>query len=97
MIDCPFSHLYLLQEYDLSQLHRESDNRPEVFCTEAFPSVQSRLCRRLQDNEEIGDFLEDVSHIKRLTWCGIKRTSSSYKCVNIYRMYQCNIYCNATQ
>uniref|UniRef100_A0A665UXF5 Cadherin-1 n=1 Tax=Echeneis naucrates TaxID=173247 RepID=A0A665UXF5_ECHNA len=49
------------QEYDLSQLHRGLDNRPEVLCTDVFPVVQSRPAyrRQLQASEEIGKFVED--------------------------------------
>lgn len=57
--------VFLLQEYDLGQLHRGLDNRPEVFCTDVFPTVQSRPCYRLQlqANEEIGKVIEDVSDV----------------------------------
>uniref|UniRef100_A0A3Q3WQ84 Cadherin-1 n=1 Tax=Mola mola TaxID=94237 RepID=A0A3Q3WQ84_MOLML len=49
------------QEYDLSQLHRGLDSRPEVFCTDVFPTVQSRPAYRLQlhASEDIDKFLED--------------------------------------
>ncbi len=57
--------LYLLQDYDLSQLHKGLDDRPEVFCTDVFPTGQSRPCYRLQlqANEGIYKFIEDVSVI----------------------------------
>ncbi|XP_068169722.1 B-cadherin isoform X2 [Antennarius striatus] len=53
------------REYDLSQLHKGLDCRPEVFCTEVLPTVLSRPSYRLQlqINEEIGKFLEDNLHI----------------------------------
>ncbi|XP_047451379.1 B-cadherin [Mugil cephalus] len=49
------------QEYDLSQLHRGLDDRPEVFCTDVIPIVQTRPCYRLQIgvNEEVGNFIEE--------------------------------------
>ncbi|XP_041852843.1 B-cadherin-like [Melanotaenia boesemani] len=49
------------QNYDLSQLHRECDNHPDVISTVVFPTVQS--CPgyhfQIQVNEEIGRFIED--------------------------------------
>lgn len=62
MIEVP---LFSLQEYDLSQLHRGLDNCPEVFCTDVFPTAQSRPCYHLQPqaNEDIDKFVEDVSEI----------------------------------
>ncbi|KAM4619349.1 B-cadherin [Polymixia lowei] len=49
------------QDYDLSQLHRGLDNRPEVFCTDVFPTTKTLPHYRLrpQENEDIGCFIED--------------------------------------
>ncbi|XP_071767578.2 B-cadherin [Centroberyx gerrardi] len=49
------------QEYDLSQLHRGLDSRPQVFCADVFPTAQTlpRYRLRPQVNEEIGNFIED--------------------------------------
>ncbi|KAK1887912.1 Cadherin-1 [Dissostichus eleginoides] len=52
------------REYDLSQLHRGLDDRPEVFCSDVFPVVQRPPSYRLQlhDNEEIFHLIEDNVH-----------------------------------
>ncbi|KAM3870595.1 B-cadherin [Diretmus argenteus] len=49
------------QEYDLSQLHRGLDHRPEVFSTDVFPNAQTLLHYRLrpQEDEELCNFIED--------------------------------------
>ncbi|XP_062403899.1 B-cadherin-like isoform X2 [Sardina pilchardus] len=49
------------QEYDLSQLHRGLDNRPEVVCTDVVPTLMPALPYRLrpEENEEIGSFIND--------------------------------------
>ncbi|KAJ8417810.1 hypothetical protein AAFF_G00226530 [Aldrovandia affinis] len=49
------------QEYDLSQLHRGLDNRPDVFRNDVAPTlVAAPLYRpRPEENEEIGNFIED--------------------------------------
>ena len=54
-----------LQEYDLSQLHRGLDNRPEVFHREVVPAAQKHSLYRLQpqENEDIGNFIKDVCSI----------------------------------
>lgn len=57
---------HFTQQYDLSQLHRGLDSHPSVFCTDVLPTGQTLPLYRLrpQVDEEIGNFIEDVSEVK---------------------------------
>ncbi|KAM7414438.1 hypothetical protein PAMA_019316 [Pampus argenteus] len=48
------------QKYNLCQLHNGLENRPEVFCMDAFPTVHIRPCYHLQPQpNEICNFIKD--------------------------------------
>lgn len=82
-----------LQEYDLSELHRGLDNRPEVFSTDVFPNTQSRprYRQQIRANEEIGKFLEDVRKVKFYTLRQYFFLANNWliSCGNIYLLYFC--------
>ncbi|KAI1889930.1 hypothetical protein AGOR_G00167980 [Albula goreensis] len=49
------------KEYDLSQLHRGLDNRPDIFRNDVAPTLMPALPYRPrpEENEEIGNFIKD--------------------------------------
>lgn len=56
------------QDYDLSVLHRGLDNRPEVFRNDVMPNFMPapQYQPRPANPEEIGNFIDHVSHELRL-------------------------------
>lgn len=56
------------QDYDLSVLHRGLDNRPEVFRNDVMPNFMPapQYQPRPANPEEIGNFIDHVSHSLRL-------------------------------
>lgn len=64
--------LFVCQDYDLSQLHRGLDARPDVMRNDVVPTLMPapHYRPRPSNPDEIGNFIGEVSHTLAVRWLG---------------------------